>query len=89
MSSTPAVREVVVQEISTLLEEGGRPVPALDDDDVLMQAGLDSLSFAILITRLEDRFGYDPFTEMEVPVYPRTLQELTSVYAEHRAADHV
>lgn len=87
MHSASTVRTLVVKEIAALLEEGGRPVPPLNDHDVLMHEGLDSLSFAVLITRLEERLGYDPFTEMDMPVYPRTVHELTNIYARHQVAD--
>ena len=42
--------------------------------------GLDSLGFAVLVTRLELTLGYDPFTLMTDAVYPRTLAEFVSVY---------
>jgi acyl carrier protein len=53
----------------------------VSDDTVLLESGLDSLGFAILVARLEEVLGYDPFVIMENPVYPRTLAELTDVYA--------
>src|SRR3990172_5357914 len=37
----------------------------LADDLDLLQSGLDSMGFAILITRLDEELGYDPFTMME------------------------
>ncbi|CAA9432561.1 MAG: hypothetical protein AVDCRST_MAG35-2703 [uncultured Quadrisphaera sp.] len=83
MSDRDRVRGAVVEEITALLVEDGKPVPALDDGDVLLQSGLDSLGFAVLVTRLEDSLGYDPFTEMEQPVYPSTLGEFVEVYAAH------
>ena len=77
------VRDVIVGEIEALLREEGEPVPALPDEAVLLETGLDSLGFAVLVTRLEDALGYDPFTEMAEPVYPRTLGEFAAVYEEH------
>lgn len=52
----------------------------IDDDTVLLESGLDSLGFAILVARLEEELGRDPFTEMEDVVYPRTLGEFVSIY---------
>ena len=50
------------------------------DDTVLLESGLDSLGFAILIARLEEELGYDPFTMMDEPVYPQTFGQLVEVY---------
>ncbi len=81
MLSTAQVRDTVIREVAALLAEGGIPVPVLDDHVVLLDTGLDSLGFAVLITRLDDSLGYDPFTEMDEPVYPQTLGELAGIYS--------
>ena len=75
-----AVREMIIGEIKELLEEEERPITGLDDDAVLLDIGLDSLGYAILVTRLEDDLGYDPFTLMDEVVYPRTLGEFVEIY---------
>ncbi len=49
-------------------------------ETVLLESGLDSLGFAILIARLEEELGYDPFTIMEEPVYPQTFGQLVEIY---------
>ena len=64
--------------------------PVIQDDLILLQSGLDSMGFAILITQLEERLGYDPFTLMTEAVYPRTMGEFVEVYerfGSHRKAD--
>ena len=38
---------------------------------VLLNSGLDSLCFAILVTRLEDELGFDPFTISDDVYFPR------------------
>lgn len=53
----------------------------LENDSILLETGLDSLGFAILITRLEDLLGYDPFMLMDEPVYPQTFGEFVDIYA--------
>ncbi|MFC3688866.1 acyl carrier protein [Aquipuribacter hungaricus] len=75
-----AVRTVVLDELRGTLADDGKPVPELDDDSVLLDTGLDSLGFAVLVTRLEDSLGYDPFTDLEDAVYPRTVGEFVAVY---------
>ena len=52
----------------------------LADDTVLLDSGLDSLGFAILVARLEEELGYDPFVLMDEPVYPQTLGEFIAIY---------
>ena len=54
--------------------------PAVADDTVLLDSGLDSLGFAILVTRLEDTLGFDPFTLSEEAVYPQTFGEFIRFY---------
>lgn len=80
------IKETVVALIGELLEEDDLPVPALDDDTVLLESGLDSLGFAVLVTRLEDVVGYDPFSMMDEPVYPTTLSEFVDVYTANAPA---
>lgn len=55
-------------------------VPELTNDVVLLQSGLDSLGFAILVASLEEKLGFDPFTMMDNPVYPRTFGEFVGIY---------
>ncbi len=56
----------------------------LNDDTVLLESGLDSLGFAILVAKLEERLGYDPFAIMEEPVYPTTFSEFVKIYEKHQ-----
>lgn len=56
----------------------------LDDDVVLLDCGLDSLGFAILVTELEEALGFDPFTTSDDAYYPRTFGELVSFYEKHQ-----
>lgn len=58
---------------------GITPAP-LHDDTVLLETGLDSLGFAVFVTNLEMELGYDPFTLMDQPIYPRTFGEFVAVY---------
>ncbi|WP_397233994.1 acyl carrier protein [Pelodictyon phaeoclathratiforme] len=61
-------------------EYGWSVVSDFSDDTVLLESGLDSLGFAILVARLEEELQYDPFSMMDEPVYPRTLGEFVAVY---------
>ena len=77
------LRETILGLIAVLLSEDGLPVPTISDDTVLLETGLDSLGFAVLVTQLEESLGYDPFTLMSEAIYPRTLSEFESVYVKY------
>jgi acyl carrier protein len=66
--------DVLEQIDSTLL------VDKLTDDVVLLESGLDSLGFAVLIATLEDELDYDPFTMIDEPIYPNTFGEFIDIY---------
>jgi acyl carrier protein len=75
------VEGVVLQEIAKLLEEEKVDRVHLSATDGLIESGMDSLGFAVLVTRLEESLGYDPFMALEEEIYPRTVAELVDVYA--------
>jgi acyl carrier protein len=52
----------------------------IDSQTVLLESGLDSLGFALLVAKLEEELGLDPFSEMEMAVYPQTFGEFLSIY---------
>jgi acyl carrier protein len=62
---------------------GGR-CPDLSDDQVLLDSGVDSLGFAILVARLEEELGFDPFSESDQPYYPKTFGEFVDFYEKDR-----
>ena len=58
----------------------GESAPEIKNETVLLDSGLDSLGHAILITRLEEKLGYDPFSISTEAYYPRTFGELVEFY---------
>ena len=56
----------------------------LKEDLVLADCGLDSLGFAVLVARLEDKLGIDPFTAAQDALFPVTLGDFVKIY-EHAA----
>ena len=58
-------------------------MPQLRNDLVLLETGLDSLGFGILVARLEEELGYDPFSDSDEPYYPRTFGEFVDFYERH------
>jgi len=75
--------QVIRAALEELFEEDDLPVPELTDDLVLLETELDSLGFAVLVTRLEESLGYDPFSLMTEPVYPTTFGEFVAVYEQY------
>ena len=59
------------------------PPPEIHDDTVLLETGLDSMAFAVLVMRLDELLGFDPFSEAEQAVYPRTFREFVAFYKDH------
>ena len=74
------MRSIILEELVLLFEEDDLEVPEFDDDTLLLETDLDSLGFAVLVTRLEERLGYDPFSLMDEAVYPATLSDFVEVY---------
>lgn len=74
--------EIIKATYMEVLEQIGSDllVPELNDDVVLLESGLDSLGFAILVATLEEKLEFDPFTMMDEPVYPSTFGEFVSIY---------
>lgn len=80
------VRNTIITSFHDVLEQTGNIllVDKLDDDTVLLESGLDSLGFAILVATLEGVFGYDPFQILENPVYPTTFGEFVNIYESNK-----
>ncbi|MBK5932733.1 phosphopantetheine binding protein [Rhodovulum imhoffii] len=67
-------------------QNAGAPAPELKDETVLLETGLDSLGFAILVTRLEEELDYDPFSLSTEAYYPRTFREFVDFYVANQPA---
>jgi acyl carrier protein len=66
--------------IKRIAKEQKISLPRLDDDLSLNETGLDSLAFAILVARLEDDLGIDPFTISENAMALLTVGDLVRAY---------
>ena len=82
-----SVKATVISEVQQIAGENGKTLPPLTDDLVLLDSGLDSLAIAILVARLEEKLGLDPFTESGEAAYPVTLGDFIRFY-EHAAQSH-
>jgi acyl carrier protein len=79
------IRSTIILEIERVAAEQRKTLAPLTDDLPLLDSGLDSLCFAILVARLEDATGADPFAAAADARLPNTIGELIAFY-EHVAA---
>lgn len=74
------IRSEIVDQFSQVAREQGRNLAPLADNLELLESGLDSLSFAIIVARLEGLLGVDPFSASEDVHFPVTFGELVGFY---------
>jgi acyl carrier protein len=55
-------------------------VEPIEPTTLLLECGLDSLGYAMLVAQLEEDLGFDPFTELEIEIYPSTFTEFLAIY---------
>ena len=75
-----STRLTILNEMESVATEQQKPLQPLDDGLPLMESGLDSLCFAILVARLEDTLGVDPFASVSGSRFPTTVGELVEFY---------
>ncbi|MGH9587939.1 MAG: acyl carrier protein [Acidobacteriaceae bacterium] len=74
------IRSEIESQFAQVAKEQGRNITPLRDDLALLDSGLDSLSFAIIVARLEDVLGVDPFSIAEDAQFPVTFGDLVGLY---------
>ena len=75
-----SVREKIISVMRQVAEEQKVTLPPLNDDVSLHETGFDSLAFAILVARMEDDLGVDPFTLSEDATFPLTIGDFIKAY---------
>ena len=75
-----SVRLKITEAIQQIAQEQHVKLPPLTDDLSLHETGFDSLAFAILVARLEDELGVDPFTISEDVAFPATVGDFVRAY---------
>ena len=74
------VRSEIFDLFKQVAQEQDKRLGPLSDDLPLMDSGLDSLCFAIIVTRLETVLGVDPFSESTDAPFPVNLGEFIHFY---------
>jgi acyl carrier protein len=75
-----SVRSTITSQFQQVAVEQERTLAPLADELKLLQSGLDSLSFAIIVARLEDALGIDPFNTAEAVDFPVTFGDFVRLY---------
>ena len=73
-------RDLIEQQFRLVADEQEKALAPLTDELVLLDSGLDSLCFAILVARLEDELGVDPFLDADDGEFPETFGQFVSFY---------
>jgi hypothetical protein len=77
-----SVRPTIISVFEEVAIEQKRKLSPLSDDLKLLQSGLDSLSFALIVARLEDSLNFDPFDSVDS--FPVTFGDFVRLYEKHQ-----
>jgi hypothetical protein len=80
------IRTEIMGEFRQVAQEHGSNLAPIVDNLALLDSGLDSLGFAVVVARLEGRLGVDPFSASEGTLFPVTFGEFVQCY-ENAATD--
>ena len=75
-----SVKLRIMSEMKKVADEHEQTLATLTDDLVLIESGLDSIAFAVLVVRLESELGVDPFTASDDLEFPVTLRDFVAAY---------
>jgi acyl carrier protein len=74
------IRNSILTVFTQVANEQGRTLTPISDNMALTDCGLDSLSFAIVVSHLEDSLGVDPFAGDEWVDFPVTFGDFIQLY---------
>ena len=75
-----SVRATVIAQFEQVALEQHRKLARLSDDLRLLDSGIDSLGFALIVVRLEEALGFDPFDADETANFPVTFGDFVKLY---------
>ena len=75
-----SIRTTITTQFEQVAVEQERRLATLSDDLRLIDCGLDSLSFALIVARLEDSLGVDPFSSDQAIDFPVTFGDFVRLY---------
>jgi len=75
-----SIRTEIINQFELVAKDQKQKLPPLSDELVLLESGLDSLFFAVIVARLEDELGFDPFSASEEVEFPVTFNDFVKIY---------
>ena len=75
-----SVEDTIKAQFEQVAIEQHRKLSRLFPELKLLECGLDSLSFALIVARLEDALGFDPFDVTEEMKFPVTYGDFVKLY---------
>jgi hypothetical protein len=75
-----SVQDIVKAQFEQVAIEQHRKLSRLSPELRLLDSGLDSLSIALIVARLEDALGFDPFDATEEMTFPVTFGDFVKLY---------
>jgi len=76
-----SLRSSIAATFVEVAREQQRRLAPLTDELRLLRSGLDSLSFALIVARLEETLGHDPFESART--FPVTFGDFVKLYEQH------
>jgi acyl carrier protein len=81
-----SLQAMIFEQFEQVARDQDKKLGPLTPQTVLLESGLDSLCFAIIVARLEDELGVDPFTASENVFFPVTMGDFVKFYEDAAAA---
>lgn len=78
-----SVQDTIKAQFEQVAIEQHRKLSRLSPELKLLDCGLDSLSFALIVARLEDALGFDPFNAAEEMKFPVSYGDFVKLYENH------
>jgi acyl carrier protein len=78
-----SIEDTIKAQFEQVAIEQRRKLSRLFPELKLLDCGLDSLSFALIVARLEDALGFDPFDVAEETKFPVTYGDFVKLYENH------
>jgi acyl carrier protein len=79
-----SVQSTIEAQFEQVATEQRRKLSRLVPELKLLDCGLDSLCFALIVARLEDALGFDPFDVTEEMKFPVTYGDFVKLYENRR-----
>lgn len=75
-----SIRDEIMSTFRRVADVQGRRLAPLSDELQLTECGLDSLSFALVVSNLEDTLNVDPFNSEAALDFPVTVGDFIGLY---------